>query len=824
MLNNSKNQQKMNAKYFNVPALIFFIIFISGNILLAQRETVNFNDNWFFAKGNPANASSSQFNESGWEKIKLPHDWAISGPFDPLGEGNTGKLPWKGEGWYRKHFTPEVADQNKKFYLVFDGVMASPKIYVNGTQVGSWDYGYNSFYIDITASLKFGKENVIAVYANTLNHGSRWYPGAGIYRKVQLIKTDQVHVDIWGTQVTTPIVENTSADVRIINTLNNATIIQQELRVENIILSPLGNELKRSMSRVTLKPGEKRDVEQTVTLFRPERWDIQNPAIHTVRTLIYKNNVLCDESQASFGVRTFKFTGDDGFHLNGRRVQIKGVCLHHDQGPLGAAFYPRAMERQLEIMKEMGCNAIRTSHNVPAPELLDLCDKMGFIVIDEIFDKYDNKADLPQGADFFEFAEPNVRNFVMRDRNHPSIVLWSVGNEISDVETNYNGGFKKLQAMVVYFKKYDATRPITLVCHIADAAKKRHFDFYDVTAYNYRRQYKTVHDIDPSKPSLIGESASTVSTRGFYELPLPKAKTDFTRSIQVSSYDLNAPEWAEIPDFDFMWQEEDKFCGGEFVWTGFDYIGEPTPYGDNITRNNKFKYKQEEVARSSYFGIVDLCGIPKDRYWLYRSFWAPEKQTTHILPHWNWEGQEGDTIPVFVYTNGDRAELFLNGKSLGFREKEPRSEDAVKRYRLRWNVLYTPGELKAVSYKAGEINGTAIVKTAGKATGITAEADRRTVMSKGNDLVYVTISVMDGNGNFCPLDASKMRFRIEGPGIIKAVGNGDATSMESFAGTEMKAFYGKCLAIVETKGISGTIKLIIESDGLKPGEVNISIK
>jgi beta-galactosidase len=794
------------------------------NQLSAQRETVMFNDNWLFTKGNPVNASALQTNESTWEKIKLPHDWAISGPFNPLGVGNTGKLPWKGEGWYRKHFTPGLSDQNKNLFLVFDGVMASPVVYVNGKEAGRWNYGYNSFFLDITSFVKFGKENVIAVYANTNNHGSRWYPGAGIYRKVQLVKTDQVHVNIWGTQVTTPIVENTSTDVRIINTLSNLSASQQEVRVENIILSPSGNELNRSVNTTLLKPGEKKDIEQTVTLYQPERWDIINPVLHTVRTLVYKNNVLCDDSDVNFGVRSFKFTADDGFHINGRRVQLKGVCLHHDQGPLGAAFYPRAMERQIEIMKEMGCNAIRTSHNVPAPELLELCDKMGIVVIDEIFDKYDNKADLPQGADFYEFAMPNVRNFVMRDRNHPSIVLWSVGNEISDVETNIDGGFQKLQAMVNYFKKYDATRPITLVCHLADAAKKRHFDFYDVTAYNYRRQYKTVHDIDPSKPSLIGESASTVSTRGFYELPLPKTKTDFTRALQVSSYDLNAPEWAEIPDFDFMWQEQDKFCCGEFVWTGFDYIGEPTPYGDNITRNNKFKFKQEEVARSSYFGIVDLCGIPKDRYWLYRSFWAPGKQTTHILPHWNWEGHEGDTIPVFVYTNGDKAELFLNGKSLGFKEKEPGSDDAVKRYRLRWDVLYSPGELKAVSYKAGLVNGTDIVKTSGKAVGIIAEADKKTIMPKENELIYVTISIVDGNGNFCPLDASQIHFRIEGPGFIKAVGNGDATSMESFTGKEIKAFYGKCLAIVETKGTSGNIKLISESDGLKTSEVNITVK
>jgi beta-galactosidase len=814
----------MKPKYQNLSIFIIVFFLFTLNYVYGQREITDFNGNWLFIKGNPVNASAIQLNETGWEKIKLPHDWAISGPFDPLGEGNTGKLPWKGEGWYRKHYTPDASDQNRNFFLLFDGVMASPIVYINGKEVGRWDYGYNSFYINISSFLKFGKDNVIAVYANTKNHGSRWYPGAGIYRKVQLIKTDPVHVNIWGTQITTPVVENTSADVRIINTVSNLSANQQEVKIENTVISPAGNELKKLVSSVTFKPGEKKDIEQTVTLYRPERWDILTPVLYTVRTIIYRNSVPCDESKTNFGVRTFKFTGDDGFHLNGRRVQIQGVCLHHDQGPLGAAFYPRAMERQLEIMKEMGCNAIRTSHNVPAPELLELCDRMGFIVIDEIFDKYDNKADIPQGADFFEFAEPNVRNFVMRDRNHPSIVLWSIGNEISDVENNYNGGFKKLQAMVVNFKKYDSTRPITLVCHIADAAKKRHFDYYDVTAYNYRRQYKTVHDLEPSKPSLIGESASTVSTRGFYELPLPKTKTDFTRSLQVSSYDLNAPDWAEIPDLDFMWQEQDKFCAGEFVWTGFDYIGEPTPYGDDIVRRNKFNFKQEEVSRSSYFGIVDLCGIPKDRYWLYRSHWAPEKQTTHILPHWNWEGHEGDTIPVFVYTNGEKAELFINDKSLGFREKEPRSDDPIKRYRLRWDVPYSTGELKAVSYKAGVVNGKETVKTSGKAAVIIAEADRNNLPAKENELIYITFSVTDGNGNFCPLAANQIKFKVEGPGTLKAVGNGDPTSLESFTGTKIKAFYGKCLAIVEANGLAGNIKLISESDGLKSGEVIISVR
>ncbi|MCK6693663.1 MAG: glycoside hydrolase family 2 protein [Thermoanaerobaculia bacterium] len=640
----------------NVCIALLLIAFSCQPAFSQTRQTIDFNKNWKFAKGNPPTASAPWFDDAGWQTVRLPHDWAIAGPFDPTLSGETGKLPWKGEGWYRKSFRAEASWAGKRVYAVFDGVMAFPRVYVNGKLAGGWDYGYNSFYLDITALLLPGSDNLMAVYADTRQHDSRWYPGAGIYRKVQLIVTGPVHTAVWGTQITTPEVS------------------------------------------------EQQAFEQFMVLPNPRLWSPEQPALYSVKTVLRKNGVICDEYSSSFGVRTIRFNADNGFLLNGKRVQLKGVNLHHDFGALGAAFNTRAMERQLEIMQSMGCNAIRTSHNVPAPELLDLCDRMGLLVINELFDKYDAKADVLPFTDFNEFAERQTRNFVERDRNHPCIFLWSAGNEIGDVQGNVNGGFAKLQAVVAAFRKYDPTRPVTLVCDNKDAAAMRHFDYYDVVSYNYGRRYALARQLAPQKAVIITESASTVSTRGFYELPLPAKKTDFTHSFQISSYDLNAPWWAEVPEDDFRWQQEDPFVAGEFVWTGFDYLGEPTPYGDWSIQESGFK--KEDLPRSSYFGIVDLAGIPKDRYYLYKSVWKPEETTVHILPHWNWAGQDGKPFPVFVYTNGDCAELFLNGKSLGKRCKEPQSENSVARYRLMWmEVPYTPGTLRAVADQNNKIIG-----------------------------------------------------------------------------------------------------------------------
>ncbi len=803
----------MNVRILQFLSLFFSLVFSAS--LVQSRQILNFNRDWKFTKGNPANAELLNFDDSSWEKIHLPHDWAIFGPHDSLGDGETAKLPWRGEAWYRKKISLNSADAGKRIYFLFDGIMAFPKIYINGQLAGKWDYGYNSFYLDVSNSVSFDNENLIASHVDTRRHGSRWYPGAGVYRKIQMIITDPVHVGIWGTYITTPDVRDTWADVRVLTTINNFSREDKKVLIENTILSPEGETILTSQDDKTVGTNQTAEFEQWFTLIQPQRWDIDNPVLYSVKTIVMRDNQICDSSLTHFGIRTFKFTADEGFYLNGRRVQFKGVNLHHDQGPLGAAFYPRAMERQLEIMREMGCNAIRTSHNICAPELLDLCDRMGFLVFNEAFDKYDEKADILPETYFYEFGERNIRNFVMRDRNHPSVIIWSVGNEMRDIQPNINGGLRKLQAMVGYVRKYDPTRPVTMVCDMMNTVHWRHFDYYDVHSWNYGRRYLPARSMEPNKCVIISESASTVSTRGFYELPLPEKKTDFTNSLQVSSYDLNAPWWADLCDDDFMWQEQDRYVAGEFVWTGFDYLGEPTPYDD--WRAKEGKITQQQVSRNSYFGIVDLCGIPKDRYYLYRSHWAPEKTTVHILPHWNWEGYEGQKIPVFVYTNGDGAELFLNGKSLGKKFKNPKSEISTERYRLMWkDVIYEPGELKVIAYKEGKEIGQDIVRTAGEAAYLKVTPDRSAIAATGEDLSYILVEAFDKNNNPCPKADNLVRFAIEGPADIAGVGNGNPQLRESFVADHCQLFSGKAMLIIRSEmGEKGKIMVTTTSKGLK---------
>lgn len=806
----------------------FLILFFGVSLLLSAEDTgrqvVDFNSNWKFSKGEANDAYKIEFNDSDWQIVKVPHDWAIYGPFDPEGNPETGKLPWRGEGWYRKTFNLDQANNGDRVYLLFDGVMAFPKVYVNGKLAGEWDYGYNSFYLDITDFVKFDNENLVAVYVDTRKHESRWYPGAGIYRKVQMIVTSPIHVDIWGTKITTPSVEEKWSDVRVATMVNNDSDSDSEVKLESIFISPDGYEFLSDKKEATIEKNSNYEFEQWITLTEPELWDIDNPALYKVKTLVKVDDKVVDTYETTFGVRSFKFTEDDGFYLNNRRVQFKGVNLHHDQGPLGAAFNKRAMQRQLEIMKEMGCNSIRTSHNVPAPELLELCDEMGLLVIDEIYDKWDKRGDLPEGEAFFESAERNMTNFIKRDRNHPSIILWSIGNEIHDIQSNQPGSIRKMESMVLTLKKYDFTRPITMVNDMPTEAKWRLFDYYDVHSFNYGRRYLPFREAEPSKPVIITESASTISTRGFYKFPLPKEKTDyFTDELQISSYDMNAPFWAEPPDLDWDWQENDEYVCGEFVWTGFDYIGEPTPY--NYTMLHDGTITLDQTAKSSYFGIVDLVGIPKDRFYLYRSYWAPEKKTVHLLPHWNWEGLEGEDIPVFVYTNGDKAELFVNGKSQGFREKKPTSDSLFERYRLMWNnVKYEPGELKAVAYKEGKVIGEDVIVTAGAPAKIKLTVDRTDLNVTGDDLAYILVEAYDEDGNICPLADNEINLEVEGVGTIEGVGNGNPQSLEPFKANKRKLFYGKAMLIVGTKGEDGKIKVKASSGGLESAEVVLNVK
>ncbi|MDT0676553.1 glycoside hydrolase family 2 TIM barrel-domain containing protein [Autumnicola musiva] len=805
--------------------LILISIFFSAfsTINAQQREIFNLQKEWKFIKGNPKHAATLNFDDSNWEQVRIPHDWAISEDFIIDGDGSTGKLPWKGEGWYRKELKIQPSFKNKKVQLIFDGVMAFPEVYINGELVGKWDYGYNSFYLDITDHLNFEGENILAVHASTKEHDSRWYPGAGIYRKVQMLVTNPVHVSIWGTYVTTPIIKSHYAEVRISNNIVNNSAESDSIRVEQLILDSQKNEVAKGSITKTIKAGDDKDLEVTLQVTNPLLWDTQTPNLYTALTNVYQNNKLVDQKETTFGMRTIEFTANDGFYLNNKRVQLKGVNLHHGHGPLGAAFYPRAAERQLEIMKAMGVNAIRTSHNVAAPELLELCDKMGILFFNEIFDKYDAKAGITDTTDFDNFAHRNIQNFVRRDRNHPSVFIWSVGNEIHDVQANINNGFKRLHTMLNYVDKYDPTRPTTLVNDQMANAALRHFDYYDVHSWNYGRRYRLARQLEPDKSVIISESASTVSTRGFYEFPLAEEKTDFTKSLQVSSYDLNAPEWAEISDDDFMWQQEENYIAGEFVWTGFDYLGEPTPYTNAEVK--KMGMKDKAAARSSYFGIVDMVGIPKDRYFLYKSYWKPEETTVHILPHWNWKGKEGETVPVFVYTNGDCAELFINGKSQGKKCKDPVSSNSTERFRLMWkNTKYQPGEVKAVAYKNGKKIGENTVKTAGEPHHIKLSADRTRIQANGMDLSYILVEAFDKDGNPAPLANNSIAIEVSGKGHLAGAGNGNPQSFDPLQDDEVDLFYGKAMIIVGSDFDAGTINVTAQAKGIGKDSVKINVE
>lgn len=615
-------------------------------------ESQDFRDGWRFTKGDPTGAEQSDFDDAAWQAVRVPHDWAIAGPFNPREpSGASGKLPWKGVGWYRKSFDLDrrVGD---RVYLDFDGVMAFPKVYVNGKLAGEWDYGYTPFRVDATPYVNLKGPNVVAVRVDTTKHGTRWYPGAGIYRKVTLEARRPVHLAQWGIFVSTPAVSDDQAVVKVEAAIENHGDRDAEATVDFILIDPDGEELQKRTRTVRLPPGETISGE-ALYVPKPRRWDIDDPTLYTLRTIVRVGGDMVDEWDEQFGIRTAELKRD-GFYLNGRRVRLRGANLHHDLGPLGGAFNVRAMERQLEIMQDMGVNAIRTAHNPPAAEMLALCDRMGILVWGECFDKWDATADRIDGKPTHEkHAERHLRAMVLRDRNHPSIFVWSIGNEIGPGGEGLTAERVKMMRDVV--RKYDRTRPVGIACHMPDLGRESIFDALDFVGWNYCRHYLQYHQRSPEKPIIYSESAAAVSSRGFYEMPLPSSKTDYSRARQVSSYDFNTAPWSDVSDCEFALLDHDRYVAGDFVWSGFDYLGEPTPF--------------DNEARSSYFGAVDLSGMPKDRYWLYRSHWRPDEATVHILPHWNWPERVGKPVPVFVYTNGDSAELFLNGRSLGRRAK-----------------------------------------------------------------------------------------------------------------------------------------------------------
>jgi beta-galactosidase len=796
------------------------------------------------AENPPAVAyAQPDFNDSAWRLLNLPHDWGIEGPFKQEYPGETGKLPWWGVAWYRKHLEIPASDAGRQIALDVDGAMSYASVWVNGRFAGGWPYGYASWRVDLTPLLKFGADNVIAIRLDNPPQSSRWYPGGGIYRNVWLVKTSPVHVAHWGTAVTTPKAGRLSAQVNIKATLDNSSAEAAPVTVKNEVfeLNPDGTRGKSVANAedvtANIAARQSASVESQASIHFPKRWTLEKPDRYVVVTTVLSGGQVSDVYETPFGVRTAEFTVDKGFFLNGKHVKLNGVCDHHDLGSLGAAINVRAIERQLEILREMGVNAIRTSHNPPAPELLDLCDRMGFVVMDEAFDCWaqgKNKNDYH--VLYSDWHEQDLRALVRRDRNHPCVILWSSGNEVPDQDRPDGPELAEQHRAIIHSE--DPTRPVTAAVSSYKAGFSGFQNHFDVFGWNYKpASYAQFRAANPHIPLFGSETASTVSSRGEYFFPVPAsfaAKNDKSglADFQVTSYDYYVPGWATLPDTEFAGEAKNPFVAGEFVWTGFDYLGEPTPYnGDSSTLLNFFDPAQKEKAeqelaalgkirvpsRSSYFGIVDLAGFKKDRFYLYQSHWRPELPMAHILPHWNWPERVGQVTPVFVYTSGDSAELFLNGRSLGLRKKGPNE------YRLRWmDVLYEPGELTVVAYKDGRKWATDTVKTTGAPAKLLLSPDRAQIAADGRDLSFVTVTVADANGLQVPRSKNHIHFAIEGPGELIATDNGDATSFESFQAPERDAYNGLALAIVHSQpGGAGTIKLTATAEGLAPATTEI---
>ncbi len=769
-----------------------------------------------------------KFNDASWRTLRLPHDWGIEGPFRMDLENETGKLPWPGIGWYRKSFVVPASDAGRRMFLDFDGAMSQPQVFVNGQLAGEWKYGYNSFRVDISRFVRPGETNLVAVRLDNPERSSRWYPGGGIYRHVWLVKSAPVHIAHWGVYVTTPEITDTAATVRAEVTVANDTSAPAPASLRLDILD--GDRVvasARTESPAPVAAGGTAVVRQDLRLPAPKRWDLEAPNLYVLRVTLDNG----DQVDTRFGVRTIEWDAQKGFLLNGRKVVLQGVCNHHDLGALGAAVHRRAIQRQIEILKDMGCNSIRTSHNPPAPELLELCDEMGIVVLDELFDAWK----LPKKPnDYHRFwdawHEKDIRNFMLRDRNHPCVIAWSMGNEIPELgNTAFHGVPKKISELM---RSYDTTRPVTAGSNHPAASGNGFQKFVDVYGTNYHLgQYGPIAKALPDMPLYASETSSCVSTRGEYFFPVDWRPDRGFYHFQVSSYDLYAPGWAYRPDLQFQALDQHPRYAGEYVWTGFDYLGEPTPYNQDSTNALNFANEQERQAamaqmaklgnrapsRSSYFGIVDLAGFKKDRFFIYQARWRPELPMVHILPHWNWPERAGQKTPVHVYTSGDEAELFLNGVSQG------RKRIGANEYRLHWDdVVYAPGELRVVAYRKGAKWAEATRRTAGTAARLDLAADRATIRADGQDLSFVTVQVSDARGDLVPRSDHLLRFTVEGAGDLVAVDNGDPTSFTPFQGREMKAFNGLCLAIIRTRpGERGAIRVRVESSGLPPATVEL---
>ncbi len=811
-----------------------------------MRTEILLDEGWKFTRTDNPEHAAIETDDSGWDSVSIPHDWAIQGPFDKEhdkqvvaieqnGEktasektGRSGALPWMGCGWYRTVF--HVSSPCERALLMFDGAMAEPQIYVNGQKAGEWKYGYTPFYIDITPYIhQDGTSNTLAVRLENKEQSSRWYPGAGLYRPVTLVMTGKTAIAPWGINATT----------LSIDSLKQTAILNLETAI-------IGN-TQNLQATFTLEYQGKTIAKQTETVMSDHKsrvtmqiddarlWSPEEPNLYTLHVQLFDKNKLLDSQTERIGLRTISVDSQHGFRLNGKSRKFKGVCLHHDLGMLGAAINKAALTRQLLLLKSMGCDAIRISHNMPSQWQMELCDSLGLMVMAESLDEW-LYAKCKNGYHRFfdEWAEKDLANLVLSNRLHPCIVMWSIGNEIPEQGRKEGARLTKQLQDVIH--KLDNTRPVTAgMDRIDNAIATGYAQVLDVPGMNYRtHKYQSAYEKLAHGFLLGSETASTVSSRGVYKFPVKEGKNKTYPDGQCSGYDVEACSWSNIPEYDWELQDDKPWVIGEFVWTGFDYLGEPTPYDGYWP------------SRSSYFGIFDLAGLPKDRYWLYRSRWNTENPTIHLLPHWTWPGREGKVTPVYCYTNHPTAELFVNGKSQGKISKNPQS--LMDRYRLRWNnVKYEPGELKVVVYdRNGKVGGEQIIRTAGKAYGIALCPDHglseapsslsamkstdnpafftvnTPAKADGKDIVFVSVRIVDKKGNPCPDADNQLTFKVKGAGVFKGVCNGDATSLEPFTQSTMKAFHGELVVAIQTTKEPGDIHLIVNGKGLKSQKLKIT--
>jgi len=791
----------------SLMAVIALSVILSGCSRPEPRTHVSFNEGWKFALAADDDAWQPSFDDSGWRVMNLPHDWSIEGEFSeshPASPGG-GALPG-GIGWYRKTFRVSKADKEKMTYISFDGVYRNSEVWINGNHLGKRPYGYSSFRYDLTPFLKYGEEdNVIAVKVdNSAQPNSRWYTGSGIYRNVWLTTTGKIAVDHWGTYVTTPVVNTEEALLMVTTQIRNSSGSRADVRLETVVYDADNRKVARAETGQVEIIIEGATVTQELTVENPSLWSLENPSLYRVVTTIRSGQLVADRYETVTGIRSFEFDADKGFVLNGEPVIIKGVCNHHDLGCLGAAVNTRAIERQLEILREMGCNGIRTSHNPPAPELLDLCDRMGFIVMDEAFDIWKvKKTDYDYSLDFDEWHLKDLEAMVLRDRNHPSVFIWSIGNEVMEQWERDGSGEAIATELADFVRSMDDTRPVTAACNdpaphnpvIASGA-------LDLIGFNYRDTLWTRFPQTFPEGKFIGtETTSALATRGSYDMPSDIVRRwparwdqpfrDGNADLTCSAYDNCSAPWGTTHRDSWRLIKNNAYLTGMYIWTGFDYLGEPTPYW--------------WPARSSYFGIIDLAGFPKDVYYFYQSEWT-DKDVLHLFPHWNWN--PGQTVDVWAFTNCDEAELFLNGNTLG---RQSRGEND---FNLVWKVPFEEGALLAVGYR----NGTEIMRreihTAGEPAALMLAPDRSDIRADGTDLSFITVTVVDENNNPVPHAGNMVNFSVEGPGIIAGVDNGSQTSMEPFKADYRKAYNSKCLVVVKAGKEKGEIKLTASADGM----------